>query len=106
MIIILFVVGVVIAENLVFNREEQALYCTSSNGPLASVTWKKDDQKLSSDSPNYVQTQNITNASSSTYVTKLFINSSDVNGSYTCTVNNLKMASEVTQSLTVEIKGK
>ena len=64
---------------------------------------------LNIDENTYNQTQMIMNASSSTFVTTLFINNqpdlSDIVGNYSCLVNNSRATNVGTNLHTFEIQG-
>lgn len=106
-----FHVGSVIAEDLTFDKRQLALSCTSTGGPPTTVSWMKDGQPLTIDGTNYQQRQIITNASSSTYVTTVFIRSFDkllhkTVGNYTCLVSNSRVTSNGSNQRTdLEIQG-
>ena len=94
----LLYVGVVVVENLVFRREQQALSCTSTGGPPTNVTWTKDGRPLEINGTIYEQTQIILDATKSTFISTLLIrpglNQSRVVGNYSCFVSNSRVVSK------------
>ena len=101
-----FNVGTVIAEDLTFDKTQQALSCTSTGGPPTTVSWMKDGQLLTVDGTTYEQRQIITNTSSSTYVTTLFVHSNQVVGNYSCLVSNSRVTfNGSNESIDFEIQG-
>ena len=78
-----------------FNKEEQALTCTSSGGPPTTIIWTKDGEVLNMDGNVYKQIQTVVNQSNATFKTTIFIktklNQSSVVGNYSCTVNNSRV---------------
>ena len=96
--------GAVEAKDLTFESSKQALSCTSTGGPPTTVTWMKNGDPLNVDGATYEQLQEIIDASSSTYITTLFINvceQNDVIDVYSCAVSNDRISSS--QSLTIRI---
>ena len=86
--------GAVSAEDLTFNKKQQALSCISTGGPPTILRWLKNDRPLNPHRVDYRQTQSILNASRSMYNTTLFLHPVDqheVIGNYTCMVNNSRV---------------
>ena len=98
--------GAVVVEHLRFDRRRQALSCTSTGGPPTTVKWAKNGQPLNIDEVTHSQTQKITDASSSMFVTTVFIHHrpdlSEIVGNYSCIVINSRGMNQQT----FEIQGK
>ena len=98
------------AEDLRFDKRRQALSCTSTGGPPTTVTWTKNRQLLNIDGITHTQTQRIIDASSSTFVTTIFIHHrpdlSVIVGNYSCLVNNSRVTTMGMNQRTFEIQGK
>lgn len=104
--------GVVTVHDLSLDKNEQALLCTSTGGPPTVIKWIKDGQPLNVDGLMYKQNQIIVNASSSTYITTIFIHPGDMNqskvvGNYSCMVSNSRVTSpSANQQMDLRIQGK
>ena len=101
--------GAVIVQDLILEKSEQALICTSTGGPPTIVKWTKDGQTLNTNGPTYKQRQIVVNTSSSTYTTTFFIHPLDMDqnkvvGNYTCMASNSRVTSPSKGHL--EIQGK
>ena len=107
---ILFEQGAVVVESLKFDKRRQALSCTSTGGPPTTVKWSKNGRPLQIDTTTYTRTQVITNTSSSTFVTTVFIHPrtdlSEIVGNYTCMVSNSRVNRNSMNVHTFEIQGK
>ena len=90
--------------NLTFNSTALTLTCTSTGSPATIVTWMKDGSPLTVDGTTYTLEQTVTGRSTSTYDNVLTISegSGNIEGSYTCTVENI-LGSD---SMTVQVRGK
>ena len=95
-----FNVGTVIAEDLTFDKTQQALSCTSTGGPPTTVTWRKNGQPLTIDGTTYQQSQRVVNASIATYENILIsVNISNFVGRFTCTVSNVRTTAPVERTV-------
>ena len=67
------------------------LTCTSTGGPVTTVTWRRDGTVIALGA-TYQQTKSVNDSVAGTYQTVLTINSSvdqsDIVGTYNCTVRN------------------
>ena len=85
--------------SLIYDDQSNTLTCTSTGGPATNVTWKKDGVVITLNA-TYQQTQIVTNTTTSTYQTVLTIdqsvNQSDIEGTYNCTVENIRGESSKT----------
>ena len=103
--------GVVIANNLTFDKRQQALSCTSTGGPPTTVSWTKDGQSLTIDETIHQQRQIIMNAASGTYVTTIYIryptlDQHKIVGNYSCFVSNSRVTvNGSTQHMNFKIQG-
>ena len=74
--------------SLTYNDQTRTLTCTSTGGPATTVTWRRDGVVITL-SATYQQTKRLVDANTSTYQTVLTISpSSDIVGTYSCTVEN------------------
>ena len=78
------------------------LTCTSTGGPVSTVSWRRDGTMLSDDS-TYSITSQVTNGTTSTYTHTLTVTGRVV-GQYQCSVFNIRTPSGSTRSLTVNGK--
>ena len=79
----------IITRSLDYNLTALTLTCTSSGGPVDSVTWLKDGSEVRGDSSVYDQTRTITDAVMGTYQHTLTGQDlSDFVGTFTCTVRD------------------
>ena len=68
-----------------------ALICISSGGPATTVTWMKNNERLTIDDNHYRQTQTLTDSDLATYENILYFNDSlNLVGYFTCTVHNTR----------------
>ena len=82
-------IGVPAITDLDYDRGSRTLTCISSGGPVNLVTWMKDGSLIIGDSLTFSLSQNITSAISSTYHHTLSSsNSSNLVGSFTCTIRD------------------
>ena len=79
--------------DLIFDKNQQSLSCISIHGPPTKHNWSKDGQMLTIDGTIYSQRQTIVNASSSTYITTIFIRLEQpkIVGNYSCMVSNSRV---------------
>ena len=82
------------ADTPVFN-----LTCTSTGGPVSTVSWRRDGTILS-DSSTYSITSEVTDGTTSTYTHTLTV-AGRLLGEYQCNVSNIRTPSGITRSLTV-----
>ena len=79
--------------SLTYNDQSRTLTCTSTGGPATSVTWRRDGVVITL-SATYQQTKRVVDPVNGTYQTVLTINPSggwsDIVGTYTCTVENVR----------------
>ena len=89
---------------MIYESSSQTLICTSTGGPVDSVTWSRDDTPLVVDGTTYEHSQIITDTDTATYQNRLRIvdKSATLSGIYTCSVGN----SRGSTSVPVEIAGK
>ena len=94
--------GLPSVSRLVFNATAMTLICTSTGGPAASVTWRKDGAALAVDGITYWQTQMVIDATTATYQNVLTIaeSVSSIYGVYRCTVGNARGTSSA-----LEVRG-
>ena len=93
-------VGAVIIEDLTFDRQKQALSCTSTGGPPTIVSWMKDSQPLTIDGNIYKQSQRVLNTSIATYQSSLSsIDIGNFVGTFTCTVSNARTTAPVERTV-------
>ena len=76
-------------ETLELDRDNRTLTCTSTGGPPATVTWRKNSASLNDSL--YQQNQKVLNTITATYENILFShNIEDLVGSFTCHVSNAR----------------
>ena len=79
--------------NLTVNNQSRTFTCTSTGGPAATVTWRRDWVVITLNA-THQQTKRIIDNSTSTYQTVLTIDlsvsQSDIPGIYSCTVENAR----------------
>ena len=84
---------------LTFNSSSNTLTCTSTGGPATTVTWRRDGAVITL-STTHQQTKRVVDAVEGTYQTVLTIDpsvsSSDIVGTYNCTVSNTRGESSKT----------
>ena len=88
-----------------FEANTQSLICVSTDGPASNITWRRNEERLSTQKITYTQVQEITNMSESTYINTLTIRGvapSEVAGNYSCLISNLRGSAE---EHNLEIKG-
>ena len=86
-----------------FSRSSKSLNCTSSGGPVTTVSWKRNNQKLTTDGNPYQQTQVIVDKINAEYKNILYSNdASTLVGVFTCMVENARGS----DSMTVSTNGK
>ena len=75
------------------------LTCTSTGGPVSTVSWRRDGTILSDDSTYSINSE-VTDGTTSTYTHTLRVTGRLV-GEYECSVSNIRTPSGSTRSLTV-----
>ena len=75
------------------------LTCTSTGGPVSTVSWRRDSTMLSDDSI-YSITSEVTDGTESAYAHTLTVTGRLV-GQYQCNVSSIRTPSGITRSLTV-----
>ena len=75
------------------------LTCTSTGGPVSTVSWRRDGTMLSDDS-TYSITSQVTDSETATYTHTLTVTGRLV-GQYQCSVSNIRTPSGSSRSLTV-----
>ena len=75
------------------------LTCTSTGGPVSTVSWRRDGTLLSDDS-TYNITSQVTDTVTATYTHTLTVTGRLV-GEYQCNVSNIRTPSGSTRSITV-----
>ena len=74
--------------DIVFDRADLSLTCTSTDGPASVVVWTRNGQLVG---PSYTQSQTITNTMDGTYENVLRATGiSDLVGEFSCTVTNVR----------------
>ena len=96
-----FSIGMARVTSLNYDSTTNTLVCTSTGGPVTTVTWSKDDN---SGINNYEQSMAIIDTTTATYQSRLRIpnKSSESTGHYTCTVSNSRGRS----NQTIHLEGK
>ena len=83
--------GSPIVTGLAFDDQSRTLTCTSTGGPATTVTWRRDGVVITRNA-TYQQTKSIVDAVNGAYQTVLTIDPSvgwsDIEGTYSCTVEN------------------
>ena len=86
-----------------FIRSSTSLNCTSRGGPVTTVTWKRNNQKLIIDGSHYQQTQVIVDSVNAEYKNILYSdNTMNLIGIFTCIVQNVRG----TDNKTISTNGK
>ena len=88
--------------SLTFDDQSRTLICSSTGGPAAKVTWRRDGVVITLNA-TYQQTKRLVDAVNGTYQTVLTINSSvgQIAGTYyNCTVENDRGESSETVTVT------
>ena len=94
--------GSPIITNLTYNDQSGTLTCTSTGGPATTVTWRRDGVVITL-SATYHQTKSLVDPVTGTYQMVLTIDpSSDIGGTYSCTVENDRGNSSETVVVTGE----
>ena len=95
--------GIPKISSFMFSRSSTSLNCTSHGGPVTTVTWKMNNQKLIIDGNDYQQTQVIVDSMNAVYINTLYSNdTSNLVGVFTCTVENARGS----DSMTITTNGK
>ena len=83
-------IGKLTISNISYDSALQTVICTSTGGPVTSVTWSRDNVPIDiTDRTTYQHSQVVTDTSTATYQSKLWINpAADLYGVYVCNVNN------------------
>ena len=79
-----------------YERSSQTIICTTSGGPVTTITWEKNGVPLTPDGSVYQSSQAVIDAASSTYENRLSyvaLKSESFSGVYTCQVENLRRIS-------------
>ena len=75
--------------DLSYNPTSLNLTCTSTGGPIDSVTWSKDGQEISGSSSEFHQSQHITDRVTATYQHTLYSESkANFVGQFSCLVRD------------------
>ena len=78
---------------LTFDDQSRTLTCTSTGGPATTVTWRRDGVVITLNA-THQQTKRLVDPVNGTYQTVLTVNSSvgwsDIVGTYSCTVENVR----------------
>ena len=95
---------ITIPDEITFQLEDAdppvfTLTCTSTGGPVSTVSWRRNGTLLSDDS-TYSITSEVTDGTTSTYTHTLTVTGRLV-GEYQCSVSNIRTPSGSTRSLTV-----
>ena len=92
--------------NLTYDDKSKTLTCTSTGGPATTVTWRRDGVVITLNT-TYQQTTRVVNPVNGTYQTLLTIDPSvgwsDIVGTYSCTVENIRGESSETVVVPGEI---
>lgn len=91
--------------SLMYNEFTLTLKCTSTGGPVTTVTWRKNGEEVGVDGTIYYQSQNVVNTTTAEYENTL--SSSDganLVGTFTCTVTNSRGSSTKSVTLNGELK--
>ena len=74
--------------SLTFDDQSRTLTCTSTGGPATTVTWRRDGVVITLNA-THQQTKRLVDIVNGTYQTVLTIDpTSDIVGTYNCTVEN------------------
>ena len=96
---IFFGAGIPQIASFCFNRSIKSLNCTSLGGPVTTVTWKINNQRLVTDGNRYQQTQVIVDSETAEYENILYSNDvSNLVGVFTCIVQNARGSNNKTIS--------
>ena len=91
LVFISILAGSPIVTNLTFDDQSRTLTCTSTGGPAATVTWRRDGVVITLND-THQQTKRVVDPIAGTYQTVLTIDQTvsqdDIVGTYTCTVEN------------------
>ena len=95
---------VTIPDEITFQLEDAGppvfnLTCTSTGGPVTTVSWRRDGTMLS-DNSTYSITSQVTDGDTSTYTHALTV-TGRLLGEYQCTVSSIRTPSGTTRSLRV-----
>jgi len=86
--------------SLTFDNTSRTLTCTSTGGPATTVTWRRDEVVITLNATTHQETKSVVDPVNGTYQTVLTVNSSvswsDIVGTYTCTVENVRGESSET----------
>ena len=92
--------------NLTFDGQSRTLTCTSTGGPATTVTWRRDGVVITLNA-TCQQTKRVVDPVNGTYQTILTIDPSvgwsDIEGTYNCTVKNVRGESSQTVVVSGEI---
>ena len=82
---------------LTFDDQSRTLTCTSTGGPATNVTWRRDGVAITLND-TYQQTKRLVDPVMSTYQTVLTIDPTvcQIEGTYSCTVQNVRGESSKT----------
>ena len=98
--------GTPIVTGLAFDDQSRTLTCTSTGGPVTTVTWRRDEVVITLNA-THQQTKRLVDPVNGTYQTVLTIGSSvgwsDIVGTYNCTVENVRGESSETVVVPGEI---
>ena len=85
-----FIIGRLTISDISYDSALQTVICTSTGGPVTSVTWSRDNVPIDiTDRTTYQHSQVVTDTSTATYQSRLWINSAaDLYGVYVCSVSN------------------
>ena len=97
--------GSPIVTSLTYNDQSRTLACTSTGGPATSVTWRRDGVVITLNA-TYQQTKRLIDPVEGTYQTVLTIDPSvgHIEGTYTCTVENVRGESSDTVAVLGETR--
>ena len=76
---------------ITYDSALQTVICTSTGGPVTSVTWSRDNVPIDiTDRTTYQHSQVVTDTSTATYQSRLMLvsKSASLSGTYTCSVGN------------------
>ena len=95
---------ITIPDEITFQLEDAdtpvfTLTCTSTGGPVSTVSWRRDGTMLSDDS-TYNLTSELTDGTTATYTHTVTV-TGRLLGEYQCSVSNIRIPSGITRSLTV-----
>ena len=85
--------------SLNFNRSSLSLNCTSTGGPVTTISWRKNNQPLLIDGNHYYQTQRIVDSENAVYENILYGgDAGNLIGFFTCIVQNARGSDNMTIS--------